>query len=75
MLYFRVLHLLLNRWAQQLQTLQVHGSHDVEDTGQYSCDLDAKVKGQIMYFLVDLSPPKLLDTLQCFVYTQCQGQR
>ena len=26
-----------------------------------SCDLDAKVKGQIMHFLVNLSPPKLFD--------------
>ena len=28
--------------------------------GNISCDLDAKVKGQIMYFLVNLSP-KLFD--------------
>ena len=26
-----------------------------------SCDLDAKVKGQIMYFLVNLSPAKPLE--------------
>ena len=25
------------------------------------CDLDPKVKGQIMYFLVNVSPPKSLD--------------
>ena len=29
--------------------------------GIISCDLDHKVKGQIMYFLVNLSPPKVLD--------------
>ena len=28
--------------------------------GNISCDLHAKVKGQIMYFLVNLSSPKLL---------------
>ena len=31
--------------------------------GNISCDLDpkVKVKGQIMYFLVNVSPPKRLD--------------
>ena len=31
--------------------------------GNISCDLDPKikVKGQIMYFLVNVSPPKRLD--------------
>ena len=29
--------------------------------GNISCDFDAKVKGQIMYFLVNASTPKLLD--------------
>ena len=29
--------------------------------GNISCDLNAKVKVQIMYFLVNLSPPKLFD--------------
>ena len=31
--------------------------------GNILCDLDpnVKVKGQIMYFLVNVSPPKLLD--------------
>ena len=31
--------------------------------GDISCDLDpkVKVKGQIMYFLVNVSPPKRLD--------------
>ena len=29
--------------------------------GNTSCDLDAKVKCQIMFFLVNSSPPKLLD--------------
>ena len=29
--------------------------------GNISCDLDAKVKCQMMYFLVNLSPTKLLD--------------
>ena len=49
------MHLLLNCWTQQLQTLLVHGSHDVEDTGQHLCDAD------LMYFLVNSSPPKLLE--------------
>ena len=26
--------------------------------GDVSCDLDLKVRGQIMYFLVNVSPPK-----------------
>ena len=29
--------------------------------GNISCDLDAKVKGQIMYLLVIASPPKSLN--------------
>ena len=29
--------------------------------GNISCGLDPKVKGQIMYFLVNVSPPKWLD--------------
>ena len=29
--------------------------------GNISCDLDAKVKGQIMYLFVIASPPKPLD--------------
>ena len=37
--------------------------HDVEDTEQHLRGLDpkVKVKGQIMYFLVNASSPKLLD--------------
>ena len=35
--------------------------HDVEDTEQHLCGHDPKVKGQIMYFLVNASSPKLLD--------------
>ena len=41
----------------------MHRSYDVEDTGQYFLfvfDLN-KVKGEIMYFLVNTSPPKPLD--------------
>ena len=34
---------------------------DVEGTGQHLCDLDPKVKDQIMNFLVNASPPKPLD--------------
>ena len=29
--------------------------------GNILCDLDSKVKDQIMYFLVNVSPPKGLD--------------
>ena len=29
--------------------------------GNILCDLDSKVKGQIMYFLVNVSPPEPLD--------------
>ena len=38
-------------------------SHDVEGSGDILCDLDptVKVKGQKMYFLVNVSPPKRLD--------------
>ena len=34
--------------------------HDVEDTEQHLCGIDpkVKVKGQIMYFLVNTSSPK-----------------
>ena len=37
--------------------------HDVEGTEQNLCGLDpkVKVKGQIMYFPVNASSPKLLD--------------
>ena len=35
--------------------------HDVEDTEQNLFSLDPKVKGQIMYFLVNASSNKLLD--------------
>ena len=41
----------------------MHRSQDVEGTGDVLCDLDpkVKVKGQIMYFLVNAPPPKRLD--------------
>ena len=56
------MHLLLNRWTYQLQTLQVHRSHDVDVPGNVLCDLTkVKVNGQIMDFLVNKSPPKPLD--------------
>ena len=29
--------------------------------GNVSCDLDPKVKGKLMFFLVNASPPKQLD--------------
>ena len=34
-------------------------TYDVEGTGQHLCDLGpkVKVKGQIIYFLVNVSPP------------------
>ena len=52
----------LNCWTYQLQTLLLHSSHDVVDTGHsYNLDTKVKVKGQIMNFLVNASPPKLLD--------------
>ena len=50
-----------NRWTQQRQTVHVHWSCDVDGTGYFFCDLDPKVKGQLMYFLVNASTPKLLD--------------
>ena len=55
------MHLLLNHWTQQLQNLQVHRSNDVGVLGNISCDLVVKVKGQIMFVLVNTSPPELLD--------------
>ena len=57
------MHLLLNRWTQQPQTLQVNRPHYVDDTEQHLCGLGlmVKIKGQIMYFLVNASSPKLLD--------------
>ena len=38
-------------------------SRDEEGTGQHLCDLDpkVKVKGQILNFLVNASPPKPFD--------------
>ena len=51
------MHLLLNCWMQQLQTLQVHRSPDRESTGQHLC----QGQGHIMYFPVNTYPPKLLD--------------
>ena len=45
--------------------------------GNISCELDTKVKGQIMYFLVYASPPKLLEVATSnFVpekVTRCTG--
>ena len=38
----------------------MHRLYDVEDTGQRVCP-KVRVKGEIMYFLVYASPPKLLD--------------
>ena len=46
---------------QQHQTFQVNRPHDVENTAQHLCGLDPKVKGQILYFLVNASSRKLLD--------------
>ena len=37
--------------------LQVNRSHDVRVLNNILCDHDPKVKGQIMYFLVNASPP------------------
>ena len=50
------MHFLLNCWTKQLQSLQVHRSYVVEDTRP-----NVKVKSEIMYFLVNASPPKRLD--------------
>ena len=47
---FLQMQFLLNCWTYQLQTLQVHRSYDVEVLGNI----------QIIYFLVNASPPKLL---------------
>ena len=58
------MHFLLNCWTWQLQTLQVHRSFDVEDTGQcfaFVIDLRILVKKELMYFFVNASPPKWLD--------------
>ena len=49
---------LLYRCTLQLQTLQVHRSHDVE--GNASCDLDLGLRSN-QTFLVNAFPPKLLD--------------
>ena len=54
---FLVMHP-LNHWPLQLQTLQVHRSHDVE--GNASCDLDLG-SGSNQIFLVNALPPKPLD--------------
>ena len=56
------MQLLLNRWTKQLQTLYVHRSYDVEGTRQHFVWWHwPKGKGQIMYFLVNATPPKPLD--------------
>ena len=41
----------------------MHRSHDVEGTGQHFYDLDPKVKGQILNFLVNASPPRGFDVV------------
>ena len=55
------MYLLLNRWTQHLQTLQVHRSHDIKGTGQcvflLTQTLNVKVKKKI---LVNASPSKSL---------------
>ena len=38
---FLVMHL-LNHWPKQLQTLQVHRSHDVEGNASYELDLGSR---------------------------------
>ena len=56
------MHLLLNNWMQQLQTLHVHGSHDVEGTlVGFHVTSTLRLKCQILYFLINTSPPKPLD--------------
>ena len=59
------MHLLLNPFdvATSNFVAEKVTSHDVKVTGQHLCDLDPKVKVKdgIMYFLVDVSPPKRLD--------------
>ena len=58
--YFLKMHFPLNRSTSQLQTLQVHRSYDVENTGQrFVFVLD--IKGEKMYFFVNASPPKPLE--------------
>ena len=55
--YFLKMPFPLNRWTLQLQTLHVHRSYNVENTGQrFAFVLDIKV--EIMYFIVNASPPK-----------------
>ena len=39
----------------------MHRPHDVEVLGNILCDLYAKVKGEIMYFVANASPPVPLD--------------
>ena len=52
---------LLNRWTLQHKTLQVHRSHVSEVLDNITCDIDTKIKGQIMYFLVYASSLKPLN--------------
>ena len=61
---------LLNTWSYQLQTLQLHRSHDVEDKAL--CDLDIG-SGLNQVFLVNAFPPKLLDSFSSFKVCRCIG--
>ena len=56
---FLKIHLFLNCWMYQLQSLQLHRHMMHRVLGDVSCDIDPKdkFKGQIIYFLVNASPP------------------
>ena len=52
---------MLNRRTLQLKTLQVYmyRAYNERALGNIYCDLNAKFKGQIMYFIVNASPKPL----------------
>ena len=46
--YVLQMHFLLNRWTYQLQTLLVHSSYDVENTGQrFVFVLDVRLRSKV----------------------------
>ena len=55
------MHLLLDRQTKQLQTFYLNKSIDVEGTGQQFVWPWPQNQGKLMYFHVNVFPPKPLD--------------
>ena len=55
------MHTLLNCWSNNFQTVLAYSSHNVENTGQASCDLGSNIKVKICIFCFSflVFPPRM----------------